>query len=77
MKKSQLPPVCRLLQDSAENGVHPASPGATVAAGGDGAAAVDLRQEGTNMQRLVLAQQEAQPPLANSSRQARLVLGQF
>ena len=37
----------------------------------------DLRREGANMLRLAEAQQRAQNPLDQSSRQARAVLGQF
>ncbi|QWV91863.1 hypothetical protein KP004_11535 [Geomonas oryzisoli] len=77
MKRSQRPPMCSLLKDGARTGPQPASPDATAAAGGESAAAVDLRREGANIQQLMKAQQEAQPPLANSSRLALVVLGQF
>ncbi|WP_224957185.1 hypothetical protein [Geomonas subterranea] len=75
MKKSQLTPVCGQLQDSAHALGRPGAPGAASGGGSDGV--VDLREEGANMLRLVQAQQEAQAPLATSSRQAQVVLGQF
>ncbi len=43
----------------------------------DGAASGDLGREGANMLRLAQAQQGAENPLSQSSRQARAVLGQF
>lgn len=49
----------------------------TGTAGKEGEDAIDLRQEAANMLRLVLAQEHAEAPLFNSSRQARVVLGQF
>lgn len=42
-----------------------------------GAASGDLGREGANMLRLAEAQQGAEHPLSQSSRQARAVLGQF
>ncbi|MBJ6749801.1 hypothetical protein [Geomonas anaerohicana] len=77
MKKSQLMPACRLSQGSAPPGSEPGARAAATAPGGECGVPVDLREEGANMLRLVQSQQEAQTPLASSSRQAQLVLGQF
>ncbi|WP_224981885.1 hypothetical protein [Geomonas agri] len=77
MKKTQLTPVCRLLADRAPATIERDWSSQAVAAGGDSDAPIDIREEGANMMRLVQAQQDTQTPLAGSSRQARVVLGQF
>ncbi|MBU5613473.1 hypothetical protein [Geomonas azotofigens] len=77
MKKSLLTPACLLLQGGAPTGSNPGLPVAAATAGEDGECAVGLREEAANMRRLVQAQQKAQTPLADSSIQARVVLGQF
>ena len=75
MKKTQLMPLCRLLQDRAPAGSE--EPVAAAAAGGAREVPADLREEGANMLRLVQSQQEAHTLLGSSSRQAQVVLGQF